>query len=87
MFILGEIDRIARHFLAGAEQSSGPFAPLLMFFFLVHPVTWTGRPRFPRQKDNQVGPLTRNHLIKSLLLNILAYSWIQPLNGMTILIN
>ncbi len=26
---------IAHHFLAGAEQSSGPFAPWLMFFFSV----------------------------------------------------
>ncbi len=47
---------IARHFLARVEQSSGPFAPWLMIF-LVHPVTWTGHPRFPRLKDNQVVPM------------------------------
>ncbi len=46
---------IARHFLAGAEL--WPVCPLIDDF-LVHPVMWTGHPRFPRLKDNQVGPLT-----------------------------
>ncbi len=49
--------RIARHFLARAEQSGGPFAAWLMFF-LVCPVTWMGHPRFPRLNNNQVGPWT-----------------------------
>ncbi len=48
---------IAQHFLAGAEQSSGPFA-LWLTIFLVRPVTWTGHLRFPRLKDNQVDTMS-----------------------------
>ncbi len=56
---------IARHFQAGAEQSCGLFAPSLMIF-LVRPVTWTGHPRFPQLKDNQVGPMSNG---SKLMLN------------------
>ncbi len=52
---------IARHFPASAEQSSGLFATWSVRF-LVRQVTWARHPRFPRLKDNQVGPLTLQQL-------------------------
>ncbi len=68
---------IAHHFLAGAEQSSGPFAPWLTIF-LVCLVTWTGHPRFPRLKDNQVDPKLQYFGLSLSFILLLSCSMDKP---------